>query len=106
MAEVQARLFGSMADTFAAISRDPDALRETIEESPPTLAAATASFQVQTPFLARFADVSRRLQPGAAELRRALPLINDALRRGRAGLPAHARAEPGASSSCSRRSRT
>ncbi|HEY7598581.1 MAG TPA: hypothetical protein VH741_01545, partial [Candidatus Limnocylindrales bacterium] len=77
--------FGDLADTFAAINRDPGALQETIEETPPTLAAATQSFRVQTPFLARFADVSRRLQPGAAELRRALPLINEALS---AGIPA------------------
>jgi virulence factor Mce-like protein len=88
VAEVQARLFGQMADTFAAMSRDPDALRETIEESPPTLAVATDSFRVQTPFLARFADVSRELEPGAEELRRALPLVNDALQ---AGVPAFRR---------------
>jgi virulence factor Mce-like protein len=88
VADVQARLFGEMADTFAAIGRDPDALRETIEESPPTLAVATRSFRVQTPFLARFADVSRDLQPGAEELRRALPLVNDALQ---AGVPAFRR---------------
>jgi virulence factor Mce-like protein len=85
VAEVQARWFGEMATTFAAISRDPDALRETIEESPPTLAAATESFRVQTPFLARFAAVSRDLQPGTAQLPRTLPLVNDALQ---AGVPA------------------
>ena len=85
VAEVQARWFGEMATTFAAISRDPQALRETIEESPPTLQAATESFRVQTPFLARFAAVSRDLQPGAAQLPRTLPLINDALQ---AGVPA------------------
>ncbi len=88
VAEVQARLFGEMADTFAAIGRDPEALRETIEESPPTLAVATDSFRVQTPFLARFADLSRELQPGAAQLRRSLPLVNDALQ---AGVPAFRR---------------
>ena len=88
VAEVQAQLFGDLADTFAAVNRDPRALQETIEETPPTLAAATASFRVQTPFLARFADVSRRLGPGAAELRRSLPLINDALS---AGIPAFRR---------------
>jgi virulence factor Mce-like protein len=88
VAEVQARLFGQMADTFAAMSRDPEALRQTIEESPPTLAVATDSFRVQTPFLARFADVSRELEPGAEELRRALPLVNDALQ---AGVPAFRR---------------
>jgi len=85
VAEVQARWFGEMATTFAAISRDPEALRETIEESPPTLQAATESFRVQTPFLARFASVSRDLQPGAAQLPRTLPLVNDALQ---AGVPA------------------
>jgi phospholipid/cholesterol/gamma-HCH transport system substrate-binding protein len=85
VAEAQARWFGEMATTFAAISRDPAALRETIEESPPTLEAATESFRVQTPFLARFAAVSRDLQPGAAQLPRTLPLVNDALQ---AGVPA------------------
>ncbi len=85
VAEVQAQLFADLADTFAALNRDPAALQETIEETPPTLEAATASFRVQTPFLARFADVSRRLQPGVAELPTALPLINGALA---AGVPA------------------
>ena len=85
VAQVQARWFGEMATTFAAIGRDPEALRETIEESPPTLEAATESFRVQTPFLARFAEVSRELQPGAALLPTTLPLINDALQ---AGVPA------------------
>ena len=85
VAEVQARWFGEMATTFAAIARDPQALRETIEESPPTLQVATESFRVQTPFLARFAAVSRDLQPGAAQLPRTLPLVNDALQ---AGVPA------------------
>ncbi len=88
VAAVQAQLFGEAADTFAALNRDPQALQETLEESPPTLTAATESFRVQTPFLARFADVSRRLGPGAAELRRALPLVNGALS---AGVPAFAR---------------
>ena len=85
VAEVQARWFGEMATTFAAISRDPEALRETISESPPTLEAATESFRVQTPFLARFAAVSRDLQPGTALLPHTLPLVNAALR---AGVPA------------------
>jgi virulence factor Mce-like protein len=85
VARVQARWFGEMATTFAAIGRDPEALRQTIEESPSTLQAATESFRVQTPFLARFAAVSRDLQPGAAQLPRTLPLVNDALQ---AGVPA------------------
>ncbi len=88
VADQQARWLAAMARTFAALDRDPEALRATIEESPPTLALATRSLRVQTPFLARFADVSRRLQPGAAELDRSLPAINSALR---AGVPAFRR---------------
>jgi virulence factor Mce-like protein len=82
VAQVQAELFTNMADTFAAISRNPAALQQTIEESPPTLEASIRSFRVQTPFLANFADTSRLLQPGAAELRRSLPPLSSALRVG------------------------
>jgi virulence factor Mce-like protein len=82
VAEVQAELFTNMADTFAAISSDPAALQQTIEESPPTLDASISSFRVQTPFLANFADTSRLLQPGTAELKRSLPPLNGALRAG------------------------
>jgi virulence factor Mce-like protein len=85
VARVQAEWLSNMATTFAAISRDPEALRETISESPPTLEAATESFRVQTPFLARFAAVSRDLQPGTALLHTTLPLVNGALA---AGVPA------------------
>jgi virulence factor Mce-like protein len=85
VADVQVKWISDMADTFEAIGRDPRALQETIEESPPTLEAATRSFEVQTPFLARFAAVSRELEPGTAELRRSLPVINGALA---AGVPA------------------
>jgi virulence factor Mce-like protein len=85
VAETQADWISDMATTFAAISSDPEALRATIEESPPTLEAATRSLQVQTPFLARFAEVSRELGPAAEELRISLPAINTALA---AGVPA------------------
>jgi virulence factor Mce-like protein len=88
VADTQARWIATMADTFAAIGRDPGALQETIEETAPTLDAATASFRVQTPFLADLADLSRRLGPAAAELQRSLPAINAALR---AGVPAFGR---------------
>jgi virulence factor Mce-like protein len=79
VAEVQGQLFSDLADTFAALNRDPEALRETIAETPPTLTTATESFRVQTPFLADFTDLSLRLQPAAAELPRSLPAINSAL---------------------------
>ena len=106
VAEVQARLFGDLADTFAALNRDPGALQETIAETPPTLEAATGSFRVQTPFLARFADVSRRLEPGGSRAAPRAAADQRRARRRRARLPAHARAGRRASRSCSRRSRT
>jgi virulence factor Mce-like protein len=82
VAAVQGDFFANQATTFAAIGRDPQALRETIEEGPATLSTSIRSLRVQTPFLARFADVSRRLGPAARELRVSLPPINDALRVG------------------------
>src|SRR6266550_2584703 len=47
VAAVQAQLFANMADTFAAIGRDPAALAATIEKSPPTEAVAIESFRIQ-----------------------------------------------------------
>jgi phospholipid/cholesterol/gamma-HCH transport system substrate-binding protein len=87
VARVQAQLFTDMADTFAAIARDPRALQLTIEKSPPTLDVAISSFRVQRPFLADFADLSGRLRPAARELPRSLPAINSALRVGTPVLP-------------------
>jgi ABC-type transporter Mla subunit MlaD len=87
VAEIQAELFTNMADTFAAMSSDPEALQLTIEKQPPTLDTAIQSFRVQRPFLADFADLSRRLRPAAQELPRSLPAVNDALRVGTPILP-------------------
>jgi virulence factor Mce-like protein len=82
VAEVQARLFTEMADTFAAIGRNPDALRATIDLTPPTLDIAVSSFRAQRPFLSEFADLSRRLRPAAQVLPVALPRLNSAFRVG------------------------
>jgi hypothetical protein len=84
---VQADLFSNMATTFAAISSDPGALQATIEKSPSTIDAAVSSFRVQRPFLADFADLSRRLRPAVNELPRSLPAINRAFRVGTPILP-------------------
>ncbi|MEA2352458.1 MAG: phospholipid/cholesterol/gamma-HCH transport system substrate-binding protein [Thermoleophilaceae bacterium] len=78
VARVQAELFSNMADTFAAIGRSPSALRATIEKSPITEDVSIHSFRVQRPFLADFADLSRRLLPAAQALPIALPLLNSA----------------------------
>ncbi|MBA2342477.1 MAG: MCE family protein [Thermoleophilaceae bacterium] len=91
VAETQAQLFTNMADTFEAFSRNPQALQDTIEKSPPTLDVAISSFRAQRPFLANFADLSRRLRPAARELPRSLPVINDALR---VGTPVQRRSVP------------
>jgi hypothetical protein len=48
---------------------------------------AVRSFRAQQPFLADFADLSRRLRPAARELPRSLPAINSALRAGTPVLP-------------------
>ena len=82
VADVQARLFTTMADTFAAISSDPQALKDTIAKSPSTLAVSTDSLRAQRPFLADTAAWSRDLVPAAQELRRALPAVNGALEVG------------------------
>jgi virulence factor Mce-like protein len=82
VAAVQSRLFSEMADTFAAIGRDAGALRATIEGGPPTLDVAISSFREQRPFLADFADLSRRLRPAARVLPTALPRLNSAFRVG------------------------
>jgi ABC-type transporter Mla subunit MlaD len=87
VADVQARLFTHMADTFAAIGRNPAALQATIEKSPPTLDVSISSFRVQRPFLADFTDLSRRLRPAVQELPRSLPAINAAFRTGTPILP-------------------
>jgi virulence factor Mce-like protein len=87
VARVQAELFTNMADTFAAMSRDPRALQATIEKSPPTMDAAIRSFRVQRPFLRDFAVLSRRLRPAVRELPRSLPKLSRAFRVGTPILP-------------------
>jgi ABC-type transporter Mla subunit MlaD len=87
VAGLQGELFGLMADTFDAITRDPDAFRATIERSPETMDAAIRSFPVQRSFVTQFAELSRRLRPTGRILPRALPRLNDAMRVGTTVLP-------------------
>jgi virulence factor Mce-like protein len=76
----QAALFTSMADTFDAIGRDPEALKATISKSPPTMDTAIESFRVQRPFLVNLAGFGRDMTPASAALRDALPTLNRAVR--------------------------
>jgi virulence factor Mce-like protein len=87
VASTQAELFGNMADTFAAITRTPEAVQDSITEGVPTQIQAIRSFRFQEPFLRDFADLSRRLRPAARQLPRSLPPINRALLVGRDVLP-------------------
>ena len=82
VARTYARLFVHMADTFEALSRNPEALRQTIERGAPTLEQGIRSFPVQRPFLRDTAELMRRVQPVAAEMRRSLPPTTRALRTG------------------------
>jgi virulence factor Mce-like protein len=82
-----ARGFTGMADTFEALSRDPQALQDFIAESPPTLDQARRSFVIQRPFLREFAALSGDLRATAAELRRSAQPIGRALAVGARTLP-------------------
>jgi virulence factor Mce-like protein len=82
-----AEQFTNGAIAFGAISSDPQALRDTISNGPPTLESGISSLPVQRPFLADLAAFSRLLRPGIAELRRALPDLNQAVLLGSRVLP-------------------
>lgn len=77
-----ARGFSGMADTFEALSRDPQALRDTIERSPATLDEGIRSLPPTRPFLGRLAAISDEVRGTARELRRSLPAVNRALAAG------------------------
>ncbi|HYH60489.1 MAG TPA: MlaD family protein [Solirubrobacterales bacterium] len=79
VSEQQAQFFTNAAIAFDAIARDPEALKETISEGPPTLTTAIDTLPRQRPFLAEFAELSRRLRPGVQDLRTALPSLNSAI---------------------------
>ncbi len=82
VSEINARLFTTMADTFEAFSRDPEALKATISKTPSALDVGTRSLKVQRPFLQHTALLSKDLEAASAELRGALPTINKALTTG------------------------
>lgn len=87
VADTFARSFTDMADTFEAFSRDPQALRDTISESPRTIDAGLRSFPAQRPFLRRLAGISDEISGSARAIRTSVPAINDALAVGTDVLP-------------------
>ena len=82
VSEEQAQFFTNAAVAFAAISSDPEALKDTISEGPATLRTMIDTLPRQRPFLAEFAELNRRLRPGVAQLRLALPSLNSAVQVG------------------------
>jgi hypothetical protein len=82
VAEIQSRQFTDAATTFEAFSRDPQALRDTIAKSVPSLRVGIRSLAAQRPFLRDLAAFSVDLRFAARDLRVALPTINDALEVG------------------------
>ena len=79
VSDQQAQFFTNAAIAFDAIARNPEALKETISEGPETLDVAIDTLPRQRPFLAEFAELSRRLRPGVQDLRVALPVLNRAI---------------------------
>jgi len=77
-----ARGFTAMADTFAALSRDPQALRDTIARSPATLDAGIAALPDTRPLLARLAAISDEVRGTARAVRTSVPAVNRALAAG------------------------
>ncbi|MEY2517461.1 MAG: phospholipid/cholesterol/gamma-HCH transport system substrate-binding protein, partial [bacterium] len=66
---VLAHSFSSMADTFEALSRDPQALKDTIAHSPATLDEGIRSLPDTRPFLSHLAGLSDEVRGTARELR-------------------------------------
>ncbi|MDP9227957.1 MAG: MlaD family protein, partial [Actinomycetota bacterium] len=87
VAEDNAAQFTNAAIAFAAISSDPQALRDTISNAVPTLEVGIESLPVQQPFLRDFAAFSRLLRPGVRDLRISLPVLNGAVSAGAKTLP-------------------
>jgi phospholipid/cholesterol/gamma-HCH transport system substrate-binding protein len=82
VSEQNAALFTSMADTFEALGRDEQALKDFIDKSPSTMDTAVASFRVQQPFLDDLTAFSRDFSGATHELRGALPPLNRAVEVG------------------------
>jgi phospholipid/cholesterol/gamma-HCH transport system substrate-binding protein len=82
VSDQNAALFTSMADTFEALGRDEQALKDFIDKSPSTMDTAVASFRVQRPFLDDLTAFSRDFAGATQELRGALPPLNRAVEVG------------------------
>ena len=82
VAALQAEQFAFAARTFEAISRVPDAYAQVIEQGPETLRTAIELLPRQREFVSKSADLALALNPGIANLRKALPDLNAAVEAG------------------------
>jgi hypothetical protein len=82
VSEQNAQLFTGMADTFEALGRDEQALKDTISKSPPTMDSGVRSFRVQRPFLTDLTAFAKDFAGATEELKGALPPLNDAVKVG------------------------
>lgn len=79
--------FTAGADVFDALSKDPEALDQTIARSPRTLREGVPALIGQRPFLTRFANLSDEIAGTAQELRRSVAPTSRALQAGTEVLP-------------------
>ncbi|MDQ3729613.1 MAG: MlaD family protein [Actinomycetota bacterium] len=82
VASLQAEQFAFAARTFEAISRVPEAYAQVIEQGPETLRTAIDLLPAQREFVSNSADLALELNPGIANLRKALPDLNEAVKVG------------------------
>lgn len=79
--------FTTAADTFEAFSRDPEALDQTIAESPETLAVGIRTLPVQRRLFAALSNVADETTQAARALQTESPAISRALAAGTEVLP-------------------
>jgi hypothetical protein len=77
-----AELTGNARTAFAALNRDPQALRDSISGMVPLAERAVELLPGQRRLLADAAELARRLEPGTARLPATLPILNSALEIG------------------------
>jgi ABC-type transporter Mla subunit MlaD len=81
VADSAAALFTNAAATFEALSRDPEALADSVSGAVPLLERAPEVRRARL-LLADVAALARRLEPGAARLPLTLPVLNEAIEVG------------------------
>jgi virulence factor Mce-like protein len=82
LSQTTVRLFGEMATTFSAITRDPNSYEATIAEAPSTLDTSTDSLNAQQPFLVDLTTLGGALSSPTGDLQPTLVNLNPAIEAG------------------------